>query len=321
MRLLSRLDLFPHPAQPVVLTLGNFDGVHLGHCRLLRRVVALARQQETLSVVLTFSNHPSSILSPETLLKRVITSSHKLQLLEALSVDLVIDMPFTSDLACSSYEEFLTTLRQMLPFSCLVLGHDAVLGYRRQGTCDVLPQLARRLDFQIEYLPPVAVKGQLVSSSAIRLLIAEGRLNEASELLGRPYSIQGPVVRGRRRGTWLGFPTVNLEVAGLCLPPYGAYAARVIAQGKTFQAMAGLGTAPSVSPSRVTPLLEAHLFDFSGDLTREAVEVQLVAFLRPQSAFLSLEALQAQLTQDALHARKALNTGHEYSPSVSLPLI
>ncbi len=278
---------------PHTLTIGFFDGVHLGHQALLSRA----------DTCVTFSGHPSSTLHPEEPLPLITSHAHRLALIKPYVQDIHI-LDFTTDLATQDPKTFLTSLP---PFDHLLLGHDARLGKDRSGTPEVLQEIATAHNFILEYLPPVLIDNAPVSSSRIRLALREGDLVLAEELLGRPYSIMGTVLRGAGHGDKIGYPTANLDLTGLSHPPFGVYAITLTADHADHPGIANLGVAPTLQHNR-KPLLEAHLFDVDHNLYDKTVEVTLHTYLRPEQKFNSPEALKAQIAQDITRTKSILNT-------------
>lgn len=288
-------DLPPSPSTAV--TIGNFDGVHLGHQALLKRLNEVASHK----VVLTFSNHPNEILHHAPI-SYLTTLPHRLALLEALGVSDVILIPFTEHFSKQTAKEFLTHLKEELPFSHLILGHDAVIGSDRQKD---LSLLSRQLSFTLEYLKPVQVEDIIVSSSEIRKHIQQGKLSETCLFLGRPYSIYATVQQGEGKGAALGFHTANLPVNELALPPLGVYAVHVIHQEKTYPAVANLGHAPTLHHNRPI-ILEVHLLNTNQPLYGQAIEVCFRHFIRLEQCFANPEQLKTQITKDINYALKIL---------------
>ena len=262
------------------LTIGNFDGVHAGHKRVISRLCELSDKP----TVFTFSNHPSEVLqaSPKKMLSH---PDHKLALLEKMAVEVIIE-PFTPELSKLSPEEFL----KRFEIDHLILGHDAAFGFNRTGQAAELERLSRKMGFNLEYMEPLHYKNRPISSSYIREVIEKGDFITALPLLGRPYSIQGKVKRGA--GRHLGYPTANLDVSGLCLPPFGVYHVRV----GEYEGVANLGTAPTFDGKKEQ--LEVHLLNFSGDLYDQVIDVIFLKFLRPEKRFESKEALIKQIQAD-----------------------
>lgn len=291
MQVIHRLEDFI-PRGSVSLSIGNFDGVHLGHQKILKNLVESCDQ----SVVMTFSNHPLEVLQGKAP-SLICSVSHRLQLFKQAAVDTVILLPFTPSFAELPPALFLANLRQRVPFSKLVLGPDAAFGKGRSGNRAVVQTLAYKDGFSVEYMEALAVQGRPVSSSRVRNLITAGAFKQISLLLGRPFSFFGQVVKGAGRGHLLGFPTANLAVSGLSLPPYGVYRVSVSYQGKELRGVANLGLAPTFSQSK-EPLLEVFIADFEEDLYGKNIEVSLEEYMRPERAFASIEELKEAIGRD-----------------------
>ncbi len=307
MQIISQLEEFkfrPDNANnSIALTLGNFDGVHLGHQALLKRVFRSAHS----SVLITFSNHPGEILrgtSPP----RLTSLRHKLELLSQTDIGTlhkgtVVLLPFTRELSQMSAEQFLEMIRLSIPFTHLILGHDAHFGHERDGTQKKLSELGARMGFSIEHIQPVLVDNLPISSTRIRMCIEKGDLKEASRLLGRPFSIYGEVIAGLGLGKTLGFPTANIQLEGLTLPPFGVYAVTVHYDNITAEGIANLGIAPTLSDSS-SPKLEVHLPNVQTSLYGKHLLVSFKAFIRQEQKFSSLEALKNQIQQDILKTQR-----------------
>lgn len=288
MQIFRTLDHIPLSSSPRALTIGNFDALHLGHQALLKSMGGSER------VVVTFSNHPSTVLSTTPKLP-ILTLPHKLRLLEHYGIDIVVLLPFTKELAGMSAEAFLSQLHSALPFHSLVLGFDARLGHKREGDPIRLQKVAHTLSFSLSYLPQVLHDALPVSTSRIRAALQKG--DDVTPLLGRPYSIRGTVERGESRGKKIGFPTLNLDVRHLALPPLGVWQTTLIWKGESYPAVSNLGFAPTVRQS-LSPLLEVHIPGFDNDLYDEEVEVVFGKYLRPEKRFLSLDDLKNQIACD-----------------------
>lgn len=302
MRIAHSLEEIPPFSSPVILTIGNFDGVHLGHQTVLTHLTASAKSHHASSAVLTFSNHPSTILRPTHPTPLLCTTSHKLKLLEKLGVDLTIVIPFTQHFSEQTAEAFLRSLKSLLPFNFLILGSDAHLGKNREGNQHTVTELSRSLGFHVAYIPDCYHAGQRISSSLIRHHIQKGDFSQAALLLDRPYSIYGQVDKGHGKGATLGFPTANLSVENLCLPPFGVYVVKVLMDGKEFPAVANLGCAPTIR-QEAHPLLEVHLIEHQKDLYGKAIEVCFLRFIRPEKRFAHLEDLKRQINLDIEQAK------------------
>lgn len=300
MEIFHSIDEASFPSGPLELTIGNFDGVHLGHQAVLK---ALCPHQ----VVVTFDNHPLSILAAQS--PPLLTlPSHRLALLREFGVRTVCLLPFTKNLSRLTAHLFLKRLRVKIPFSKLLLGYDAVIGHNREGTPDRLRAIASDMNFEIAYLPPVTVNHEIVSSRLIRAALVAGQLDKASALLGRPYSICGPVAQGAGMGHTVGYRTANLSVGTLALPPFGVYIATVYHQGRLLQALVNLGQAPTLHLNRA-PTLEVHVLGEHLNLYDQDIEVVFLKFVRPEHHFSSVQALQEQIQNDLLVAKRYFDRG------------
>lgn len=302
--LLNLSDMVDH-LKPAALTIGNFDGVHLGHQTVINRVVELARKEQEHSVALTFLNHPYEVLNPNKSMTRICTTKHKLKLLESKGIDATILLRFTYEFSCQTAEQFLIGLFERFPFKHLVLGHDAVMGKDRQGDPGRIKKLAQALNFQVEYVAPFLMNDKPVSSSLIRESIQNGNLQEAGKMLGRAYSIYSHIIRGKGKGQTLGFPTANIDTDGLCLPPLGVYAIRLSIDGSNFPGVANLGIAPTLREDE-KPILEVHLYEKDIDLYGKDVEVTFHTYIRPEKKFSTIDQLKDRIKLDIEEAKRAL---------------
>ncbi|MEN0065831.1 MAG: bifunctional riboflavin kinase/FAD synthetase [Myxococcota bacterium] len=302
MRVIHGSETLSHPPGAVV-TIGNFDGVHLGHRALIERTQAMAERLGAPSGVLTFDPAPQQVLRPEKAAPRIQSLAQRLESLEMTGVDLVIVEPFTKALAAFSAEQFAEQiLLQRIGVRGLALGHDFRFGKSRQGSIETLQAC---LSVPLEHQGAIELDGAPISSSRIRRALVEGHVVPAAACLGRLHAVRGTVIAGDQRGRTLGFPTANVrEVEGL-LPAQGVYATWAQHRGQRHPAVANLGTRPTVDgPHHV--VLEVHLLDFSGDLYGEVLTIEFVDFLRGEKAFADLDALKAQIAQDAQAARDRL---------------
>lgn len=280
---------------PCSLTLGVFDGVHLGHQHLLDSLTGNR-------VALTFSNHPLTVVSSFTP-PLLMCAHHRIDLLGRY-VDQVIVRPFGLSLAKLSPESFIQDIRKEIQFTRLILGHDAVLGYQRTGSPERLQQLSNQMGFELRYVSPYRVDNKIVSSRLIREYLQDGNLQQVKALLGRPYTIRGIVTEGQHIGQSLGFPTANLNVAGLALPPCGVYAVEATLCTEShppLRAIANLGRAPTIHSARPL-LLEVHILEQPGlNLYGQEIEVEFISFLRDEKKFASMDDLIKQITADVAH--------------------
>jgi riboflavin kinase/FMN adenylyltransferase len=292
-------------APPGALTIGNFDGVHLGHQYLFSQLRQAAQTNRAQTTVLTFLNHPHEILKPDFTLARICSLEQKIQLIEAQGIDRLVLVKFTPEFSNQTPEQFVNLLQRYVPFHTLILGANAVFGKNREGRREKIEQLATQMHFKVTYLEKLHVEGLPVSSSVIRQFIQSGNLQQASEMLGRRYSIYRPVVPGKKIGQTLGFPTLNIDIQGLCLPPQGVYAVKLKQNGVLYPAVANLGIAPTVrQDKRLT--LELHVMENKiVDVTR-FVEVIFFEYIRPERQFESIEDLKRQIRQDIISSKLKL---------------
>ena len=283
--------------KPVVLTIGMFDGMHLGHQSVLSRVKEISQAEGYGSAVFTFENHPAEVLRPDKKIPLLCSLDHKKNLMEKNGIDLLILAQFTREFSHQTSDVFLSRIRTLVPFNYLILGHDAAIGKDRHGNREIVQALAKQLQFEVEYLDPVFMDDQPVSSTKIRHLIQEGKLNEADKLLGRRFSIRGQVIKGMGLGKKLGYPTANISVHGLCLPPLGIYAVTLFCDGRAMPGAANLGFAPTVRNDK-EPILEVHLLDCDQELYGRTVEVVFEEFIRQEKQFNSLDDLKNQIAKD-----------------------
>ncbi len=303
------------PPRRPVLTIGNFDGLHLGHRSILRTVRERAAVVGGDSVVYTFDPHPRCVLQGPRAPGLLTTTEQKLELLEAEGVDLVVLEPFTLEFAKTPPEVFVREYiyRRIDPVEVYV-GYDFHYGRDREGSMRLLTELGPHLGFAATIIPEVRIGERDVSSTRIRELLAAGSVAEAAELLGRAFAVRGRVVEGDRRGRTLGFPTVNLDPENEVLPGHGVYAGRLELLddgappvGSVFGAVANVGKRPTFAQDD-PPLAEAHLLDFTGDLYGRRVELRFLARLREERRFPGPEALREQIGRDAAEARRRLGS-------------
>jgi riboflavin kinase / FMN adenylyltransferase len=312
-------DPAPETPPPAVVTIGNFDGVHLGHRRLLARVRERAKDLGALAVMVTFDPHPRHVLQPDVPLEILTTTDEKAHLLAEQTFDQLIVWRFDSELQRLGPEEFVDALSRYVALRHLVHGPGFALGRRRAGTPEVLAEIGRRRGFTLEEVSPIqSAAGVPVNSTSIRRLLAEGDVSMAAEHLGRPPALVGVVVEGEKVGRTLGFPTANLDVGPRAAVPadgvYAAWAERSpFTAGATRHAAAvSIGTRPTFDGTR--RVVEAYLLDFGGDLYGERLRLHFVARLRGQEKYESIDALVAQMRRDVAAAREALDLTPGPSP-------
>jgi riboflavin kinase/FMN adenylyltransferase len=288
----------------LALTIGNFDGVHLGHQAMLERTVAHARAKQLPSCVLTFEPHPREFFTPATAPARLTRLRDKLELMAAAGVNRVHVARFDARLAALAAERFVEDIvARGLRAAWLLVGRDFRFGAKRGGDFALLEQLAARHGIELEAMPEVALQGERVSSSAVRAALAAGDLVAAQRLLGRPYAMSGRVTHGQKLGRELGFPTANI-VLRKRLPLAGIFVVECRIEGDAGwrPGVASVGRRPTVNPTAV-PLLEVHLLDYTGDLYRRHLQVRFLQKLRDEQKYDGVPALHAAIAHDAAQAR------------------
>jgi riboflavin kinase/FMN adenylyltransferase len=294
----------PPAAVPTVLTLGNFDGVHLGHIALLSRLTTRAGELGLPAAVVTFEPHPREFFSPATAPARLASLREKLEYLAAAGIDETRIVRFNPAFAAMRAKDFVTrVLFAALKTRHVIIGDDFRFGCDRQGDFAYLREAGSRYGFGVEATPTVLLAGQRISSSAVRQALEQGDMEKAAMLLGRPYAIDGRVAHGRKLGRQLGFATANIYIRHAPLPMTGVFAVQVAGFGKRLlPGVANLGIRPTLEGGS-RPLLEAHLFDFHDNLYGAHLSVRFLHKLRDEIKFADLSALQTQIAQDAAAAR------------------
>jgi riboflavin kinase / FMN adenylyltransferase len=306
MRVIRHLAHIAPPLRRVVLTLGNFDGMHLGHQAIVRRALDEARGVAGQVVVLTFHPHPIAVVAPDKAPPLLQSLHDRLARLRELGVDVTVVKRFTPRFAALEPEAFVREfLGAHLELLQVVVGYNVTFGRGRSGTVETLQALGARHGFAVDAIGPVAVGEGQVSSTALRRLIAAGDVRRARALLGRPFVLRGRVVRGEQRGRTLGFPTANLhQRPGLLLPADGVYAVHVLLDGRAVPAVLNIGVRPTFGTRRRT--VEAFLLDFDGDLYGRWLTLELVERLRGEQRFAGPEALRQAIAVDVTRAREVL---------------
>ena len=293
------------PDRDTVLTVGVFDGIHLGHRQLIEQVKRRATERVLKGGVVTLHHHPQIVLSPQSSITYLTTLDERVALIRGLGIELVAVLSFTPALARLSAPEFVSLLQEHLRMKGLVIGPDFALGRGRQGDAATLRALGQERGFTVEVLPPVMVGGRVVSSTAIREALVKGDLATASRLLGRPFSLSGKVTPGDERGRQLGFPTANIAAnSALTIPADGIYVTRAYVDGQPYRSVTNIGVRPTFGGGK--RLIEVHLLDFSGDLYGHQLKVELVERLRGEARFNSVDELVAQIKRDVERARAVL---------------
>lgn len=287
------------------MTVGVFDGVHLGHRFLIDTLKERAAGRDLLSVALTFECHPMEVLKPACPLPWLTTVEERLDLIRSLGVGMALALPFNSAVAAMPARDFLVALRQNLRMKGVVAGPDFALGRGREGSPEVLRSLGREMGFTVEHVPPLIVDGIAVSSTAVRQAVARGDVRLFFKLVGRYYALRGEVIRGAERGRSLGFPTANLAVEPLrATPADGVYATFAIFEGRRYPSVTNIGTRPTFEDG--ARLAETYILGYRGDLYGNELRIELVERLRDERRFSSVAGLVEQMNKDAQRARSVL---------------
>ncbi len=303
MRVVCDLRKFPESPAAAVVTLGNFDGVHLAHKKLLRRVVETARLLNAQATAITFEPHPTRILAPKRAPKLLTPLPLKTRLIEKEGIDLLVVLPFTRQLAQLTPEEFVRSiLIEKLQAAAVIVGPSFRFGHRRSGDIDVLGKLARQEGFKLEVLPALKARGERVSSTQIRELLSAGRVGLAGRLLGRPFSTLGPIVPGLGVGKEQTVPTLNLAPVEAQLPKTGVYVTRTTLGRVTHESVTNVGYKPTFGQHPLT--VESYLLNFVAKVNQTEMEIEFLHRLRDERKFPDPASLKAQIQADAQRSLK-----------------
>src|SRR3989338_3932316 len=288
-----------------VLALGNFDGVHIGHKEIFRRVVERAGEIEGNSIVYTFEPHPLRIIAPARTPLLLTTFRKKMELIAGSGIDITVCADFTKRFADQHPRDFAReTLVGKKGVKEVFVGYDYKFGRGREGTIDYLKKMGEEFGFKVTVIDAITVDGQVVSSTLVRDKIEDGDMEKANRLLGRWYSIEGKVVDGFKKGVMIGFPTANIDTSYDLLPHTGVYAARTIIDGEIYDGIANVGFNPTFHRDRLS--VEIHIFDFSSDIYGREIEIIFIKRLREEIEFGSAEKLKAQIKKDIEVTREIL---------------
>jgi riboflavin kinase/FMN adenylyltransferase len=306
MRILRSIEELSSLKGPLFLAVGTFDGLHLGHQSLIHRAMNEARAVGGTAVVMTFERHPASIVRPERVPKLLTTNETKISLLRGMNVPALLLLDFTPELSGILAEDFIDSLISASKrLSMICVGSEWSFGKGGEGNVSMLQQLGEKSGFSVTRIDPVEAGGQVISSTRIRNAIAEGDFAQATLCLGRPWRLTGQVVTGAGLGAKIGFPTANLAVQGMQLPPDGVYAVRIEYDGQSLSGVCNIGIRPTVD-SNAKRSVEVHLFDVSADFVGKELSLEFVKFLRKEQKFPGLAELQAQISRDCDKARSVL---------------
>ena len=311
MRVINHLQELGGPRKASVVTVGNFDGVHLAHQRLLQRVVEVARPQGMRAVAITFEPHPIKILAPDHAPKLLTPLPRKVELIAATGTDLLVVLPFTRELAHQSPLDFVRqVLLGPLHTSSVHVGPNFRFGYRQSGDTEILQALGTQEGFRVEVLPMLRVRGDRVSSTRIRELLTEGRVHRAQRLLGRPFSSRGPIVAGLGVGRKHTVPTLNLAPIEEQLPKVGVYVTRTRLAGVSHNSVTNVGFKPTFGNHRLT--VETFLLEFSGQIDEVDMEIEFLYRLRDEMKFQNPAILKVQIQEDARRSLKFFRLLRQY---------
>lgn len=293
------------PTRPTLVSIGVFDGLHVGHQTLIRELVTQARAKELLSAVVTFRQHPMALLAPGEVVPSLTSLTERIRLMKELGVDIVITLTFSHELAELGAQPFVMLLQQYLKMQGMLLGWDFALGRHREGSLEALHGLGIKLGFSTEVVGPVKYRGEIISSTAIRQALSNGDMAKANAMLGRPFSLEGSVIAGEGRGADLGFPTANLDLdPHQALPSDGVYATLAHFDGQTYPAATFIGRRPTFGGAE--RIVEVQVLDFTGNLYRKNLRIDIIERLRGVEKFTDAESLKSQIAKDIIAVRQIL---------------
>ncbi|MBG7610109.1 MAG: bifunctional riboflavin kinase/FAD synthetase [Anaerolineae bacterium] len=289
------------------LTIGSFDGVHLGHQKIVRELATGAHEQGVPAVVLTFNPHPAAILRNKKYPFYLTNLEERTKLLADMGADIIITHPFNQEVMQTSAKDFMAKLQQHLHMRHLKIGYDFALGKGREGNFQKLDELGLQMGYSIDRVKALEYDGQIVSSSRIRFLLGVGEVVKVGELLARNYTVAGKVVLGDQRGRKLGFPTANLSIwTERAIPAAGVYVCRVFVRDETWDAVTNIGVRPTFGVEGAAPQIESHILDFDDDIYGENLRVEFLSRIRGEQRFDNINELVKQIQVDISTARKLL---------------
>ena len=295
------------PKKDTLLTIGVFDGVHLGHKYLISQLKEHAKQQNLLAGVVTFRQHPQEVLSPQTRLPFLTDLDERTNLLKNEGVDTIITLSFTPEFAQLSAREFVTLLQKHLRMRGMVIGPDFALGQNREGNANALHTLGQEMNFSVTVVPPIVINGEVASSTAIRKALAKGDMKKVHQLIGRPFSLHGRVITGAGRGAELGFRTTNLDIdREQALPADGVYATWAYVDDKAYQSMTNIGRRPTFGNNERN--VEVLILNYDSDLYGRELKIDIIERLRDEKKFDTVEQLKKQIAEDVNQGRAILDS-------------
>jgi len=315
MLVIHGLDKIKKQFRNAVITIGNFDGVHIGHLSLFQRVKELAKTLRGESIIITFYPHPIKVLSPTNGPPLITPHEQKVQLIETAGIDVFIVIEFTPEFASMTATEFVQEIiHDKIGARAVVVGPDYRFGHKREGDIPALTRMGQKLNFEVHVVPDITVNGVEVSSSTIREFVLAGDLENARRMLGRDFQVTGRVVRGRDRGgRLLGFPTANLQLIDELTPKPGVYATEVLIDDQVYKGATNIGYSPTFENGAFS--VETHILDFSKEIYGKVIQVRFIERLRDEKAFSGIEELSHQIQKDVERSRTILSKHRSNSPS------
>ena len=290
--------------QKVCLAIGMFDGVHLGHQKVLQNAINAASQSDAISVAVTFDQHPANIISPKNAPSLIQTQAQRNRSIELLGVDAILIIKFNEAFSRKTGKSFIQELAQGFgSIHSISVGNDFMFGHNRDGNFQLLQKLSQELNFLTYGLQPVKLNGQIVSSTRIRSALINGKIDDAKQMLGRKFSIEGPVVKGDGKGRKIGFPTANIDTKNLILPQNGVYASYTKFNGKTHKSLLNIGVRPTIIKPNPSIQVEAHILKFNENIYDQVIDIELIEKLRNEMKFESIEELKKQISCDIENAK------------------
>lgn len=286
----------------VVATIGNFDGIHLGHQKIIEKVIHRGKELHLKKVLITFDPHPACVIMPSKAPKLINNRHQKIKILEELGIDILLFVPFDRDLSLMTAEEFLNEIMKKIAFSVIYIGENFRFGRNRSADCKTLAALGERLGFKVGCVSFIKANEKIVSSSLIREMVEKGHVEEASLQLGRPYSIEGKVVPGEGRGRMMNIPTANIQPYNELIPERGIYISEMVVEGSRYESVTNIGIRPTFDLSHQT--IETHMMDFQNHIYGERVELFIHKKIRDEVKFESAEKLSERIQKDIEEMKK-----------------
>ena len=306
MEIIKKKDFNKFNSPGTIIAIGSFDGIHQGHQKIINKTISSASEKNLYSGVFTFEPHPQEVISPENKPEYLTSKNQKISFLEQMGLDYYFEQEFTKKFSQINFEDFISKiLVSQLGLKEIVVGNDFRFGYNGKGNIDKLKSLANKYDFQVNVVSPYKLKGKKVSSTRIRNLVKKGKIDMVNSCLGRPYCLEGEVVRGEGLGKRIGFPTANLDlITSYVLPPRGVYIGYAYIDDNKYKAITNFGSRPTFSGRIYT--IEVHLIDFNENIYGDTISVELLEFLREEMNFKSTSELIEQIEEDILYTEQHL---------------